>query len=32
MTFDGTTFKAYKDGVEKYSKALSQTLSCTNAN
>lgn len=32
ITFDGITFKAYKDGVEKYSKTLSQTLNCTNTN
>jgi hypothetical protein len=31
MTFDGTTFRAYKDGIEKYSKTLTKTLNCTNA-
>lgn len=30
ITFDGTTFYAYKNGSQVYSKALSTTLNCTN--
>lgn len=32
ITFDGSTCKVYKNGEEVYSKALSTTLNCTNAN
>lgn len=30
ITFNGTTFYAYKNGAQVYSKALSTTLNCTN--
>lgn len=32
ISFDGSTCKVYKNGEEVYSKALSTTLNCTNAN